>query len=113
MDNNVVASNDACSWVWAVSGGSDTIVLSYEPIGIVRELGSSGSVGGKEGSQNIGHAEAILGSQQWWICCIDGYVWNQYINITTDSSSIGLALQPELLELKLLFSDPTLFGKQS
>ena len=113
MDNNVVAGNDACSWVWAVSSGSDTIVLSYEPIGIVPELDSSGSVGGKEGSPNIGHTEAILGSQQWWICCIDGYVRNQYINITTDSSSIGLALHPELLELKLSFSDPTLFGKQS
>ena len=34
MDNNVVAGNDACSWVWAISSGSDTIVLSYEPIGL-------------------------------------------------------------------------------
>ena len=50
MDSNMVAGNDACSWVWAISGGSDTSVLSYEPIGIVRELGSSGSAGGKDGS---------------------------------------------------------------
>jgi len=58
-------------------------VLSYEPIGIVRELGSSGSAGGKDGSWNIGHAEAIFGGgQQWWICCVDGYLGNQYINIT-------------------------------
>ena len=49
-DSNMVAGNDACSWVWAISGGSDTSVLSYEPIGIVRELGSSGSAGGKDGS---------------------------------------------------------------
>ena len=42
---------------WAVSGGSDTIGLSYGPIGIIMSLGSGGR--GEEGSRNVGGAAAI------------------------------------------------------
>ena len=51
------ADDDACSHKWAVSGGSDTIGLSYGPIGIVVSLGSGGR--GEEGSRNVGGAAAI------------------------------------------------------
>ena len=51
------ADDDACSHKWAVSGGSNTIGLSYGPIGIVVRLGSGGR--GKEGRQNVGGAAAI------------------------------------------------------
>ena len=51
------ADNDACSRVWAVSGGSDTMGLSYGTIGIVVSLGSGGH--GEGGSRNVGDAAAI------------------------------------------------------
>ena len=51
------ADNNARSRVWAVSGGSDTVGLSYGPIGIVVSLGSGGR--GEEGSRNMGDAAAI------------------------------------------------------
>ena len=51
------ADNDAHSCVWAVSGGSDTMGLSYGPIGIVVSLGFGGH--GEGGSRNVGGAAAI------------------------------------------------------
>ena len=43
------AGDDACSCVWAVSGGSDARGLSY---GIIVLLGSGGC--GEKGSRNLG-----------------------------------------------------------
>ncbi len=51
--------NNAFSPIWATSGGSEAIGLSYWPIGIVWWLSSGG--GDKKGSQNIGGSEVILG----------------------------------------------------
>ena len=58
----MVAGNDACSFVWGISGGFDAIKLSYGPIGSIPWLGSGG--GGEEGKQNMGNTEAILGGQK-------------------------------------------------
>ena len=51
------SDDDARSRVWAISSGSDTIGLSYGPIGIVALLGSSGRV--EEGSRNVCDAAAF------------------------------------------------------
>jgi hypothetical protein len=59
--DDAVAGNDACSFVWGISGGFDAIDSSYGPIGSAPWLGSGG--GGEEGKQNMGNAEAILGGQ--------------------------------------------------
>ncbi len=61
-DNNVVASNDARSRIWAISSSFDTIGLSYGPTGIVRYLGSRS--GSKEGSWDMSGMEAIWGGHQ-------------------------------------------------
>jgi hypothetical protein len=55
----VAAGNNAFSPIWAGSGDSEAIGLSYGPIGIVRWLSSGG--GKEEDSQNISSTEAILG----------------------------------------------------
>jgi len=56
------ADDDARSRVWAVSGGSDTIGLSYGPIGIVVSLGSGG-----RGVWAVNNA----------ICCVSGHpMWD-------------------------------------
>ncbi len=57
--DDVAAGNDTFSPIWAVSGGSKAIGLSYRTIGIVQWLSSGG--GDKEGSQNIGGIELIFG----------------------------------------------------
>jgi hypothetical protein len=55
----VVAGNGARSRIWAISGGTDAIGLSYGPISIVLQLCFHG--GSKEVSQNMGNTEAIWG----------------------------------------------------
>ena len=67
-DNDAIADNDdACSFVWGISGGFDAIDSSHETIGSIPWLGSGG--GGEEGSQNMGGAEAIWGGQKITIKC--------------------------------------------
>ncbi len=62
-DDDVIAgNNDACSFNWGISGGFNAIDLSHGTIGSIPWLGSGG--GGKEGSQNMGGAEAIRGGQK-------------------------------------------------
>jgi hypothetical protein len=60
--DGAVAGNEACSFVWGISGGFDAIDLSYGPIGSIPWLGSGGG-GKEEGSQNMGGAEAIWGGK--------------------------------------------------
>ena len=60
--DDAVAGNDACSFVWCISGGFDTIDSSYGLIGSILWLGSGG--GGKEGKQNMGDAKAIFWGQK-------------------------------------------------
>ena len=50
--NDAIAGNDACSFVWGISGGFNAIDLSYGPIGSIPWVGSGG--GGEEGKQNMG-----------------------------------------------------------
>ena len=61
------ADDDARSHIWAVSGGSNTIGLSYGPIGIVMSLGFGGR--GEKGSQNVGGAAVIRAVQQRDMLC--------------------------------------------
>ncbi len=60
--DDAVADNNACSFVWGISSGFGAINLSYGPIGSIPWLGSSS--GGKEGKQNMGNTEAILGGRK-------------------------------------------------
>ena len=64
-DDTVAGNNDACSFVWGVSGGFDAIASSYGPIGSIPWLSFGG--GGEECSQNMGNTEAILGEQKSYI----------------------------------------------
>jgi hypothetical protein len=57
--DNVAAGDNVFSPIWALSGGSKAIGLTYGPIGIIWLLSSGSS--GEEGSQNIDSMEAILG----------------------------------------------------
>jgi hypothetical protein len=67
-DDDAIAGNDnACSFVWGISGGSNAIDSFHGTIGSIPWLGSGG--GGKEGSQNMGGAEAIWGGQKIMIKC--------------------------------------------
>ncbi len=66
-DDTIAGNNNACSFVWGISGGFDTIDLSYGTIGSIPWLGGGG--GGEEGSQNMGGAEAIRGGQKITIKC--------------------------------------------
>jgi hypothetical protein len=56
-NNNAVAGNNPCSFVWTVCGGSGAMGPSYGPIGIVLLLGFCG--GSEEGNQNMECVEAI------------------------------------------------------
>jgi hypothetical protein len=58
-DDTIAGNDDACSFVWGISGGFDAIDSSHGTIGSIPWLGSGG--GGEEGSQNRGGAEAIWG----------------------------------------------------
>jgi hypothetical protein len=66
-DDAIAGNDDACSFVWGISGGLDAIDLSYGTIGSIPWLGSGGS--GEEGSQNMGGAEAIWGGAKITIKC--------------------------------------------
>ncbi len=66
-DDAITGNDNACSFVWGISGGFNAIDLSHGTIGSIPWLGSGG--GGKEGSQNIGGAEAIWGGQKIRIKC--------------------------------------------
>ncbi len=61
-DDAIAGNDDACIFVWGISSGFDAINLSHGTFGSIPWLGSGG--GGKEGSQNMGGAEAIWGGQK-------------------------------------------------
>ncbi len=66
-DDAIAGNNNACSFVWGISGGFDAIDSSHGTIGSISWLGSGG--GGKEGSQNMGSAEAIWGGAKIRLKC--------------------------------------------
>ena len=78
-NDDAIAGNDAHSCLWAISGGSDAIGLSYGPISIVQLLGFCG--GGGDDNQNMCGTEAICGGWGWSICCVDEHCWKRWPNL--------------------------------
>ncbi len=81
----MVAGNNACSQVWVICGGFNTIGFFYGPIGIALLLCLCS--GGEEVSQNMGDQEAFRGvtTSQFDIVNVHvlsaGHIWQSHCHV--------------------------------